>query len=133
MHVDVLVERTQQLRETNQDLENKYARLKAAEQMLRSTQNELVQALVTWIVPITLTEQESQLLEVPAAEAALAKALKALSSYFPPLREGTRAESLMREHSRMAQRNLREAVQSQRLDQMPGVRLIRKRSDVGVR
>jgi two-component system C4-dicarboxylate transport sensor histidine kinase DctB len=38
------VERTQQLRETNQDLENKYARLKAAEQMLRSTQNELVQA-----------------------------------------------------------------------------------------
>jgi GntR family transcriptional regulator of vanillate catabolism len=48
-------------------------------------------------------------------------------------REGTRAESLMREHSRMAQRNLREAVQSQRLDQMPGVRLIRKRSDAGVR
>ena len=39
-----IVERTQQLRETNQDLENKYARLKAAEQMLRSTQNELVQA-----------------------------------------------------------------------------------------
>jgi GntR family transcriptional regulator of vanillate catabolism len=43
-------------------------------------------------------------------------------------REGSRAESLMREHSRMAQRNLREAVQSQRLDQMPGVQLIRKRS-----
>lgn len=43
-------------------------------------------------------------------------------------REGTRAESLMREHSRLAQRNLREAVLSQRLDQMPGVRLIRKRS-----
>ena len=43
-------------------------------------------------------------------------------------REGSRAESLMREHSRIAQRNLREAVQSQRLDQMPGVRLIRKRS-----
>ncbi len=43
-------------------------------------------------------------------------------------REGSRAESLMREHSRMAQRNLREAVQSQRLDQMPGVRLIRQRS-----
>jgi GntR family transcriptional regulator of vanillate catabolism len=43
-------------------------------------------------------------------------------------REGSRAESLMREHSRMAQRNLREAVQSQRLDQMPAVRLIRKRS-----
>ena len=39
-----IVERTQQLRETNQDLENKYARLKATEQMLRSTQNELVQA-----------------------------------------------------------------------------------------
>ncbi|WP_228893641.1 sensor histidine kinase [Pseudoduganella aquatica] len=39
-----IVERTQQLRETNHDLENKYARLKAAEQMLRSTQNELVQA-----------------------------------------------------------------------------------------
>jgi GntR family transcriptional regulator of vanillate catabolism len=34
----------------------------------------------------------------------------------------------MREHSRLAQRNLREALQSQRLDQMPGVRLIRKRS-----
>jgi GntR family transcriptional regulator of vanillate catabolism len=34
----------------------------------------------------------------------------------------------MREHSRIAQRNLREAVLSQRLDQMPGVRLIRKRS-----
>lgn len=43
-------------------------------------------------------------------------------------REGSRAESLMREHSRIAQRNLREAVLNQRLDQMPGVRLIRKRS-----
>ena len=43
-------------------------------------------------------------------------------------REGSRAESLMREHSRMAQRNLRDAVQNQRLDQLPGVRLIRKRS-----
>lgn len=42
-------------------------------------------------------------------------------------REGSRAESLMREHSRIAQRNLRDAVQSQRLDQMPGVRLIRQR------
>jgi len=42
--------------------------------------------------------------------------------------EGSRAESLMREHSRIAQRNLREAVLSQQLDQMPGVRLIRKRS-----
>ena len=37
-------------------------------------------------------------------------------------------EALMREHSRMAQRNLREAMQSQRLDQVPGVRLIRKRN-----
>ena len=43
-------------------------------------------------------------------------------------REGARAESLMREHSRLAQRNLREAVLAQDLDQMPGVRLIRKRS-----
>ncbi|WP_114970255.1 GntR family transcriptional regulator [Rhodoferax ferrireducens] len=43
-------------------------------------------------------------------------------------REGSRAESLMREHSRMAQRNLRQAVQSQQLDQIPGVRLIRRRS-----
>ena len=43
-------------------------------------------------------------------------------------REGSRAESIMREHSRMAQRNLREAVKSHNLDQMPGVRLIRKRN-----
>jgi GntR family transcriptional regulator of vanillate catabolism len=43
-------------------------------------------------------------------------------------REGSRAESLMREHSRIAQRNLRDVVQSQRTDQVPGVRLIRKRS-----
>jgi GntR family transcriptional regulator of vanillate catabolism len=42
-------------------------------------------------------------------------------------REGARAESIMREHSRIAQRNLREAVKSHDLDQMPGVRLIRKR------
>jgi GntR family transcriptional regulator, vanillate catabolism transcriptional regulator len=42
-------------------------------------------------------------------------------------REGARAESLMREHSRIAQRNLREVVQGPLLDQMPGVRLIRKR------
>jgi GntR family transcriptional regulator of vanillate catabolism len=41
-------------------------------------------------------------------------------------REGSRAEAIMREHSRLAQRNLREAVQSPRLDQLPGVRLIRK-------
>ena len=43
-------------------------------------------------------------------------------------REGARAESIMREHSRIAQRNLRDVMASQRLDQMPGVRLIRKRS-----
>jgi GntR family transcriptional regulator of vanillate catabolism len=34
----------------------------------------------------------------------------------------------MREHSRIAQRNLREVVQSQTLNQLPGVSLIRKRS-----
>jgi GntR family transcriptional regulator, vanillate catabolism transcriptional regulator len=43
-------------------------------------------------------------------------------------REGSRAESLMREHSRIAQRNLRAVVQSQALNQLPGVSLIRKRS-----
>lgn len=43
-------------------------------------------------------------------------------------REGARAEAIMREHSRIAQRNLRAAVESHNLDQMPGVRLIRKRS-----
>jgi GntR family transcriptional regulator of vanillate catabolism len=32
----------------------------------------------------------------------------------------------MREHSRIAQRNLREAVQGPHLDRMPGVRLIRQ-------
>ncbi len=42
-------------------------------------------------------------------------------------REGARAEAIMREHSRMAQRNLREALQNHNLDQMPGVRLIRKK------
>lgn len=42
-------------------------------------------------------------------------------------REGARAESIMREHSRIAQRNLREAVQGEHLDRMPGVRLIRQR------
>lgn len=41
-------------------------------------------------------------------------------------REGARAESIMREHSRIAQRNLRDAVQSPHLG-MPGVRLIRQR------
>lgn len=42
-------------------------------------------------------------------------------------REGARAEAIMREHSRIAQRNLRDAVQGQDLDRMPGVRLIRNR------
>ena len=42
-------------------------------------------------------------------------------------REGSRAEAIMREHSRLAQRNLREAVQGDHLDRMPGVRLIRQR------
>jgi GntR family transcriptional regulator of vanillate catabolism len=43
-------------------------------------------------------------------------------------REGTRAEAIMREHSRIAQRNLREAMTSHDLDNMPGVRLIRKQA-----
>jgi GntR family transcriptional regulator, vanillate catabolism transcriptional regulator len=43
-------------------------------------------------------------------------------------REGSRAEALMREHSRLAQRNLREALRGQQLHAMPGARLIRKRS-----
>ncbi len=43
-------------------------------------------------------------------------------------REGSRAEALMREHSRIAQRNLREVVRNQQLDQVPGVRLIRMRN-----
>ena len=43
-------------------------------------------------------------------------------------REGARAEAIMREHSRMAQRNLREAVRLPELGDMPGVRLIRRRS-----
>jgi GntR family transcriptional regulator of vanillate catabolism len=42
-------------------------------------------------------------------------------------REGSRAEGIMREHSRLAQRNLREAVQGPHLHSMPGVRLIRQR------
>lgn len=41
-------------------------------------------------------------------------------------RAGSRAESLMREHSRLAQRNLHEAVRNHNLDQMPSVRLIRR-------
>ena len=42
-------------------------------------------------------------------------------------REGARAEAIMREHSRLAQRNLREAVRNPAHMQLPGVRLIRKR------
>jgi GntR family transcriptional regulator, vanillate catabolism transcriptional regulator len=42
-------------------------------------------------------------------------------------REGARAEAIMREHSRLAQRNLREAVQAPDPQRMPGVRLIRQR------
>lgn len=42
--------------------------------------------------------------------------------------EGARAEAIMREHSRLAQRNLHEAVRHPQHDKMPGVRLIRKRS-----
>lgn len=41
--------------------------------------------------------------------------------------EGMRAESVMREHSRLAQRNLRDAVRATPSN-MPGVQLIRKRS-----
>jgi GntR family transcriptional regulator, vanillate catabolism transcriptional regulator len=41
-------------------------------------------------------------------------------------REGARAEAIMREHSRLAQRNLREALRGQS-QHMPGVRLIRQR------
>ncbi|WP_298924682.1 GntR family transcriptional regulator [uncultured Ramlibacter sp.] len=41
-------------------------------------------------------------------------------------REGTRAEAIMREHSRIAQRNLRDAVQGANLERMPAVRLIRQ-------
>ena len=43
-------------------------------------------------------------------------------------REGARAEAIMREHSRLAQRNLREAVRNPQHEQVPGVRLIRKRN-----
>jgi len=41
-------------------------------------------------------------------------------------REGARAEALMREHSRLAQRNLRESVQSHDLERMPGMRLVQR-------
>jgi GntR family transcriptional regulator of vanillate catabolism len=43
-------------------------------------------------------------------------------------REGARAEAIMREHSRLAQRNLRDALQGHDADMMPGVRLIRQRA-----
>ena len=43
-------------------------------------------------------------------------------------REGSRAEALMREHSRMAQRNLREALHGASSHPLPGVQLIRRRS-----
>jgi GntR family transcriptional regulator, vanillate catabolism transcriptional regulator len=42
-------------------------------------------------------------------------------------REGSRAESIMREHSRLAQRNLRDAVRTPSAA-MPGVQLIRRRN-----
>ena len=41
-------------------------------------------------------------------------------------REGARAEAIMREHSRIAQRNLRDAVKYQHIEKLPGVGLIRK-------
>ncbi|MDP3821176.1 MAG: GntR family transcriptional regulator [Burkholderiales bacterium] len=41
-------------------------------------------------------------------------------------REGARAEAIMREHARIARRNLREAMQEHNLERMPAVRLIRK-------
>jgi GntR family transcriptional regulator of vanillate catabolism len=44
-------------------------------------------------------------------------------------REGSRAEAIMREHSRLAQRNLRDAVtRHPQGDQLSGVRLIRRRA-----
>jgi GntR family transcriptional regulator of vanillate catabolism len=43
-------------------------------------------------------------------------------------REGARAEAIMREHSRLAQRNLRDALQGHGANRMPGVRLIRQRA-----
>ncbi|MEJ8825265.1 GntR family transcriptional regulator [Variovorax humicola] len=43
-------------------------------------------------------------------------------------REGSRAEALMREHSRIAQRNLREALHGTQSHPLPGVQLIRRRS-----
>ncbi|WP_076999064.1 GntR family transcriptional regulator [Variovorax sp. KK3] len=43
-------------------------------------------------------------------------------------REGARAEALMREHSRLAQRNLREALHGAHDHSLPGVQLIRRRA-----
>lgn len=43
-------------------------------------------------------------------------------------REGSRAEALMREHSRIAQRNLREALHGVQAHPLPGVNLIRRRN-----
>jgi len=43
-------------------------------------------------------------------------------------REGSRAEALMREHSRLAQRNLREALHGAQSHPLPGVQLIRRRA-----
>ncbi len=44
------------------------------------------------------------------------------------LREGSRAEALMREHSRHAKRNLSQAIKNPNATQLPGVRLIRRRA-----
>lgn len=41
--------------------------------------------------------------------------------------EGTRAEGVMREHSRITQRNLRQAVRNLDMRSLPGVQLIRRR------
>ena len=41
-------------------------------------------------------------------------------------REGARAEAIMREHARIARRNLRDAMQEHNLHRMPAVRLIRQ-------
>jgi GntR family transcriptional regulator of vanillate catabolism len=47
-------------------------------------------------------------------------------------REGSRAEALMREHARIAHRNLREALQSHHArEQIPGASLIRRRAPAG--
>jgi len=43
-------------------------------------------------------------------------------------REGSRAEAIMREHSRLAQRNLRDVLASRQPHALPGVQLIRRRA-----